>query len=98
MRMGQIGYEIEKCERHLDSTGTSNTEVESYFVGYLLIRICSEFESKIGSLIRKRCARIKDKHVVRYSHSTIQLHLRSYKISDLTGLCGRFGEDYKKSF
>lgn len=51
MQFRQLDFHLQKCEQHLDSTKTRNTEIESYFVQYLLTRICAEYEARIAILV-----------------------------------------------
>ena len=98
MTFGQLDYEIAQCEKHMDTTKTRTTEIENYLVGYLLVRICSEYESRIRMLVQKRCGRSRDGHLKKFVHKGAKETTNRFKISDLSGMLGYFGEDYKKAF
>jgi hypothetical protein len=86
------------CEGHLDKTGTKGTEIESYFVQFLLTRICAEYESRIAILVHKRCSRTKDIHIKKFNQRGAKEATKNFSIGDLKGILGRFGEDYKTAF
>ena len=98
MRFGQIDREILECEKHLDSTGTRNSEIENYLVRYLLVRICAEYETRIAILVQKRCSRTNDEHLMRFAHWGAEIVATRFNISDLKGTLNKFGDDYQKSF
>ena len=98
MRFGQLDGEIQKCEQHLDETGKRNTQIESYIVGYLLVRICSEYETRIATLIQRRCSRINDPHVLKFAHLATKSVTKRFNIGDINAMLDKFGEDYKKAF
>jgi len=98
MRFGQLDYEIRQCEQHLDTTATRNTEVENYLVRYMLVRICAEYETRIAALVQRRCSRINDQYLLRFSHWGAKLATRNFNVGDISGMLGLFGEDYKKTF
>jgi hypothetical protein len=99
MRFGQLDYEFRQCEQYLDETGKRNTEVESYLVRYLLVRICAEFETRIETLVQKRCAsRVNDAYVLRFAYWGVERATRRYRISNISEMLDTFGADYKKTF
>lgn len=98
MRFGQIDYEIQKCEQHLDATGSWNTEVENYLVRYLLVRICAEYETRIEILVQRRCTRTNDKYLLSFAKWGATVATKNFNVSDIAGMLGKFGTDYKKAF
>jgi len=98
MQFTQLDFHIQKCTEHLDATKTHNTEVESYFVQYLLTRICAEYETRIAILIQRRCSRMTDLHVKRFLQRSAKEVARNFNLGDLKGVLGRFGDDYKQIF
>lgn len=98
MRFGQLDYEIQQCEQHLDATRTRNTEVENYLVRYMLIRICAEYETRIEILVQQRCSRTNDAYIRRFAHWGSEIATRQFNIGDISGMLGKFGDDYKKTF
>ncbi len=98
MRLGQLEDEIKQCEKHLDETGKRNTEAESYFVRYLLVRICAEYETRIATLVQRRCSRINDPHILNFVSWAARFSSQRFNIGDITGMLGKFGDDYKDCF
>ena len=98
MKFSKLDLLILGCEDHLDRTGTKGTEIESYFVQFLLTRICAEYESRIAILVHKRCSRTRDIHIKKFNQRGAQDATRNFDIGGLKGILGRFGEDYKTAF
>jgi hypothetical protein len=98
MQFAQIDYHIQKCKEHLDATNTHNTEIESYFVQYLLTRICAEYETRIVILVQRRCSRALDLHIKNFVIRGAKDASRNFNIGDIAGILGRFGDDYKKAY
>lgn len=98
MRFGQIDYEIRRCEQHLDATGMRNSEIENYLVRYLLVRICAEFETRIATLVQRRCARSQDEHVKQFAFWGAAVVAKNFNVGDISGMLGKFGADYQKAF
>ncbi|MCA1564942.1 MAG: hypothetical protein LC803_04785 [Acidobacteria bacterium] len=98
MRFGQLEYEIRQCEQHLDAAAARNTEVENYLVRYLLVRICAEYETRIKTLVQRRCTRTNDPHLVNFASWGAEIAAKNFDIGDITGTLKKFGEDYKKAF
>jgi hypothetical protein len=98
MRFGQIDYEIRQCEQYLDATRMRNTELEYYLVRYLLVRICAEYETRIATLIQRRCARAQDEHVKKFAFWGAEVAAKHFDIGDIKKMLGKFGDDYQKVF
>jgi hypothetical protein len=98
MRFGQLENEFQQCEKHLDETGTRNTEIENHLVRYLLIRICAEYERRIDSLVQRRCGRINDEYVLNFAKWGIEIATKRFRIENIIELLSRFGEDYQNTF
>ena len=99
MRFGQLEDEIKKCEQHLDSTATRNTEAEIFLVRYLLVRICAEYEDRIKTLVQRRCSsRISDGPTKSFSSWAAEFATQRFEIGDIKGMLGRFGDEYKQTF
>ncbi len=97
-RFPQIDREIAQCEKHLDASGTRNTEAEAYLVRYLLVRICAEYETRIRTIVQRRCTRTTDRHFQSFGQHWAVEATRRFKVSDLAWMLGCFGDDYKKAF
>jgi hypothetical protein len=98
MTFGSLDFLIQRCEEHLDKTGMRSTEIESYFVQYLLVRIWAEYETRIATLVHRRCSRSRDKHLRSFAQGQAKIVAKNFKVSDIAGILGRFGEDYKLAF
>lgn len=97
-QFGQLDYYLQTCEQHLIDTNTRNTEIESYFVQYLLTRICAEYETRIINLVERRCARTRDVHLKRFTARSATEACKTFSLSAIKGILGRFGDDYKAKF
>ena len=73
-------------------------EVESYFVQYLLTRICAEYEARIAILVQRRCSRMRDTHVKKFVTHSARLVTRYFNVGDIKGILGHFGDDYRQAF
>jgi RiboL-PSP-HEPN len=98
MKFATLDSLIQRCESHLDATGTRNTDIENYFVQFLLIRICSEYESRVTSLVHRRCSRPRDIHLRSFAQQTAEYVSKRFDIGDIGKVLQRFGNDYKTSF
>ncbi|MBI3797122.1 MAG: hypothetical protein HY268_09175 [Deltaproteobacteria bacterium] len=98
MRLVRIDQAIEACQAHLESSGATGTEIEAYLTRYLLILICATFEEEIESLIIERAAKSGDPGLESFVRSAVGQVFRSLKTSEIAGLLGRFGVDYKERF
>ncbi len=98
MNFARLDLLMLECEQHLDKTGTKGTEIESYFVQFLLTRICAEYETRLTILVHRRCSRTRDAHVKRFNQRGAKDACKNFDIGNLKGILGRFGDDYKTTF
>lgn len=98
MKIGSLDILIQRCEAHLDVTGMRNTDIENCFVQFLLIRICAEYESRVTSLVHRRCSRPRDPHLRSFAQQTAEYVCKRFDIGDICKVLQRFGDDYKRSF
>lgn len=98
MRLVKIDNAISTCEQHLSSTGAGQSEIESYLTRYLLILICATFEEEIKNILLKRSELIDDQHIKSFFQHCINRVFRSIKSSEIAGILGCFGSDYKELF
>jgi hypothetical protein len=98
MTFSRLDGLITRCEQHLDTTGAKGTEVEQYFVQYLLICICAEYETRIASLVQRRCSRHSDAHLTSFAQGAAKYFCKRYKITEIADWLGRFGAGYKATF
>jgi hypothetical protein len=98
MTFSSLDFVIKRCEEHLDKTGTRSTEIENYFVQYLLVRICAEYEVRVTALVHRRCSRTKDRYLRAFAQKTAEYVCKRFDIGDIKQILGRFGDDYKDAF
>jgi hypothetical protein len=98
MKFATLEFVMQRCEQHLDYTSTRSTEIESYFVQYLLVRICAEYEARVTTLVHRRCSRTKDAHLRSFAQKTAEYVCKRFDIADIATLLKRFGTDYKDAF
>jgi tRNA(His) 5'-end guanylyltransferase len=98
MKFGSLDYVIRQCEQHLDAAKVRSTEIENYFVQYLLIRICAEYEARVTTLISRRCSRTNDSHLSAFAQKTAISICKRFDIKDIKQILDRFGDDYKQKF
>lgn len=98
MRFSSLDFAIKRCEQHLDGTKTRSTEIDTYLVQYLLVRICAEYEIRITTLVHRRCSRTKDPHLKSFAQRMAEYVCQRFSISDIAKVLKRFGDDYKLAF
>ncbi len=98
MRLPQVEDALTTCKQHLERTRTEGTAVEPYLVRYLLVLIHAAYEQTIKDLILEKMKGVSDKHLSSFVTSVTGSVIRSIRITDLSGLLGRFGNDYKDVF
>lgn len=98
MRLPQVEDAISTCKSHLDVTKTWGTEVEAYLTRHILVMIHAEYEQKIKNIVFEKVSGVSDKHLSSFIKSAIGTVVRSIRITELSGLLGKFGEDYKATF
>src|SRR2546428_12858553 len=98
MIFGTLDSLIQRCEEHLNLTGTRSTDIENYFVQFLLVRICAEYEIRITTLVHRRCARTTDVHLKAFADDHAEYVCRRFSITNIRRTLARFGDDYAKAF
>src|ERR1017187_8263263 len=98
MRISSIDVYLQLCEDHLDASNARSTDIESCLVQYLLTRICAEYETLIVVLVQRRCSRMRDAYLRNFAYRGAKEACKYFNISDIKGILGRFGDDYKKTF
>lgn len=66
---------IRSCETHLNSSGARGSEIESYFMCYLLILICGEYEKLIKEKVVERARRASDPDLASFVERTVKSFL-----------------------
>lgn len=85
----------EDCERHLDSSGASGTEIESYLTQHILVILCAEMQQEIYQIVEQRAKTSKDSELVNYVASSGRRILRSIKKDEIATFVGMFGREAK---
>jgi hypothetical protein len=98
MKFGSLDLLIQSCEAHLDSTGSRNTDIENYFVQFLLVRICAEYESRVITIFNRRCARPTDAHIRSFAQKYAEYKVKRFSVRDICQVLELFGTDYKDAF
>lgn len=98
MRFGSLETLIKNTEVHLNGTGSRQSEIETYLVQYLLVRVWAEYETRLRIMVERRCIRVKDPYIKRFVSRSVKETMRHFKISDIMGVLGRLGDDYKEQF
>ncbi|MBK8291794.1 MAG: hypothetical protein IPK96_13540 [Flammeovirgaceae bacterium] len=98
MKLLKIDTAIRTCNEHLSQTNSRQTEIESFLTQYLLVLMCATFEEEIESILLKRADKIHDLHIKSFFKNCIDKTFRSIKSSELSGILGKFGADYKETF
>ena len=92
---------IEEIDQALeDIQGFSGNErIKNLLTQALLILICAQFEKEITNFLTQRCASVSDEAIKNYISDHMQRSaLRSLKVTDLSGLLGKFDSSYKETF
>lgn len=98
MKLFLIDKAIDDCRIHLTNNNAFGTEIEAYLTRYLLILISATFEEEIEKIITKRISKANDRHIESFAKSTLNKVFRSVFTSEIAGLLGQFGPDYKTRF
>lgn len=98
MEFVRVDAALAECHRHLDETGTRNSQIESYLVSYLVTVIHAEFEQGIQLIMKRRTTVQADDHLSAWGEYTVGRLARKVSIGDLAGLLRAFDESCKEHF
>jgi hypothetical protein len=98
MKLPRIDASISECKNHLDETASFGTEIEAFLTRYLLILMCATFEEEIEKIIIDRVDKSGDPKLSSFVKSCLGSVFRSIKTSEIAGLLGRFGAEFKDKF
>jgi len=98
MKLPRIDEAISVCQHHLNETASFGTEIEAFLTRYLLILMCATFEEAIEEIIVDRIDKYGDPKLSSFVKSCLGSVFRSVKTSEIAGLLGRFGIDFKQKF
>lgn len=91
MRLPRIDQALEDCERHLESTKSFNTPIESLLTQALLVISYAEFEQRM-------LATIEEKRTSGWDGPPGEIWYRSVGYDDLAGILEQFGGAYIGTF
>src|ERR1035438_5528040 len=98
MTFASINYRMLACRAHLESTNSWATEIETFLVEYLLVRICAEWEDRIPLIFERRCTRGIDQQLTHFAVKTVQYVTKRFSIGDLGDVLKRFDPVYHQQF
>ena len=94
MNIKEIDHALEDIQDY-----SGNDRIKDLLTQALLVLICAQFEREIRNFLTKRCASVSDEAVKNFVNSYIQRPaLRSLRITELSGLLGKFDPSYKEMF
>lgn len=91
-------YLLEECEKHLKSTKSSGSVIESYLTQHALVVFCSEMQNRIYQLLDERAGSVLDGGVRNYISSSGRRLSRSVQKAEIANIVGLFGSDAKDKF
>ena len=99
MRFDALDNLFDKCRAHLNEDGGKHwgTEIENYFVQLILIRICAEYEVRLKELMERRL-RSNDDPTLTISRAMIRDKCKRFKITEISGILGAFGDNFQLQF
>ncbi len=87
-----------KCREHLTETKTFSTEIETFLVHYLLVLICSEFESRVLEITLERVKKTGDSQVFSFVGNIIQRKFRRLRTGEMSELLKQFDSELSDKF
>jgi len=89
---------IDDCEKHLESTESFGTEIESYLTQHLLVIFCAEMQQELYNLIDERANGIEDRGVKQFVSLSGRRVLRSVRKDEIANFLELWGADVKEKF
>lgn len=89
---------IEVCQKHLANTGAAGTAVEAYLTQQFLILFSAEIEQEIERILSQKAREQCSGEFSSYVQASLSQVFRSTKTSDIAGLLGKFGAEYRARF
>jgi RiboL-PSP-HEPN len=83
--------EIEDCAKHLQSSATFGTEIESYLTQYLVVVLCADIQQEMYRLSEERASVAKDIAISSYVSTSARKVLRSVRKDEIAKFVGMFG-------
>ncbi len=82
---------IEDCEKHLQSTGSYGTEVESYLTQHILVLFCADVQQEIYNMLDERAKLLGDEGIRQFVVSSGKRILRSVHKDQIANFVELFG-------
>lgn len=89
---------LEECRQHINETGSTGTEIESFLSQYLLVVLCAEMQEEMYRVVELRASKCGDDEMCCFVLASSKKILRSVKFGELSGFVGGFGPDRKTRF
>lgn len=96
--LAELDEAVELVQRHLESAGARNTEIETFLVRYLLILIYARYERFISDRLERRFQSSTDSALGRFASEALRNVLRGIKIADLSTLLGKLDPGLREEF
>ncbi len=100
MKLLRVEAALEDCERHLEATSSTGTEIEAILTAYVSALIYAALEAQVRSIVAERVATAAgtDRDVGTFAAYASRRLVRSIKIGDLAGAAAWFHVDCKAQF
>lgn len=99
MNLPRADAALEACAKHLDDTGSRNTQIDAILTAYVSAVIYAAFERRAREIVAARAQGDgTDPHLTAFARTAAQRLMRSIKISELSGAAGFFHTDCKSRF
>ena len=86
---------MKDCEKHLESSDSFGTEIESYLTQYLLVVLCAGIQQEIYQLSEERASVANDAALSAYVSASARRVLRSVGKEEIAKFVGMFGAETK---
>jgi len=86
---------VQDCERHLQSSGSYGTEIESYLTQYLLVVMCADVQQEIYRIAEERASTARDLALSSFVAASTKKVLRSVGKREIATFVEMFGPDCK---
>lgn len=94
-RLLRTNAAIEDCERHLEDSAATGTEIESYLTQHILVLLCADMQQEIYQIAEERSRTANDVDLVSYVSLSCRRILRSVRKDEIATFVGMFGVEAK---
>lgn len=100
MNLPRVDFVLEVSRKHLDSTSSRNTEIDSILAAYACSVIYAALERRVVEVIAERAGghALADASARSFARVSARRLTRSISVGELSGLAGHFGEQCKDDF